>query len=118
MPDLTTPPTSTPGLNSPPPRPALSEEAELEQFIATHGLRADLDKAVTIARESFPQGSQVVLRLQYSPEENGGAGLVVEVKAWASVSEGVRCHQQLVDRWTRELPLRAQSLIGATFSIS
>lgn len=115
MPDLTIPPTLSPGLTPPVPRPVLSEEAELQQFIVAHGLRSDLDMAIAIARESFPAGSEVIIRLQYSPEEDGGACLVVDIRTKSSVSDGVRCHQYLLDRWTRELPLHAQALIGTTF---
>ena len=117
MPKLTIPPASS-GMNLSASPPAAGEDAELQQFIAAHNLRTDLDRAIAISKEVFPPGSQVVLRLQYSPEEDGGSGLVVDVRARLSVPEAARCHQLLMERWTRELPLRAQSLIGATFTIS
>jgi len=114
VPDLTIPPTSTTALTPPGPRPALSEEAELEQFIAAHGLRADLDKAIAISREAFPAGSEVAIRLWHSPEEED-TRVVLDVRTRSSVADAVQCHQLLLDRFTRELPLHAQSLIATTF---
>jgi hypothetical protein len=115
MPDLTIPPSSTLGLTPRATRPTpLSEEAELEQFITAHGLRADLEKAIAISRESFPAGSTVAIRLWHSPEEEDTRA-VVHVRTRAAVAEAVRCHQQLIERWTRELPLHAQDLIASTF---
>jgi hypothetical protein len=118
VPELTIPPTSTAGVNPSSPAAANNEEAELQQFIAAHSLRDHLDAAIAIARESFPAGSDVTVRLQYLPEDDGGARLVVDVRTKSSVSEAVRCHQHLLDRWTLELPLHAQALIGSTFCSS
>jgi hypothetical protein len=115
MPDVTIPPTSTPNLTPPAPRPPLSEEAELEQFIAAHGLRADLDKAIAISREAFPPGSEVVLRLLYFPDDDE-TGLVVNVRVPMDVTDAVERHQKLLDRWTRELSLRAQGILVTTFT--
>jgi hypothetical protein len=114
MPDLTIPPTSTPGLNPPPPRPALSEEAELEQFIATHGMRADLDKAIVIARESFPPGSDVTARLWHSPEEED-TRVVVHVRIKSSPADASALYWKMLDRWTLELPLRSQDFISLNY---
>jgi hypothetical protein len=115
MPDLTTPPTSTPNLTTPTQPTFLSDEAELEQFIAAHGLRADLDKAIAISRESFPPGSQVVLRLLYFPDDDE-TGLVVNVRVPLGVPDAVERHQKLLDRWTRELSREARGILVTTFT--
>jgi hypothetical protein len=115
VPDLTTPPTSTPGLTPSAPRPPLSEEAELEQFVATHGLRGDLGKAVAISREAFPPGSKVVLRLQFFPDDDE-TRLVVDVQLTPDVTDAVERHERLLDRWTRELPRKARGILITTFT--
>jgi hypothetical protein len=115
MPDLTLPQTSTPGLAPASPPPALSEEVELEQFIAAHGLRADLEKAIAISREAFPPGSQVVLRLLSFPDDNE-TGLVVNVRVPLGVLDAVERHQKLLDRWTRELSREARGILVTTFT--
>lgn len=115
MPELTIPPTAAPGTSTPSTPQPVGEEAELQQFIAAHNLRGDLDKAIAISREAFPAGSEVTVRLQYSPEEDGSACLVVNVRTKAAVFDAVRYHQHLLDRWTLELPLHVQALIGSTF---
>jgi hypothetical protein len=117
VPDLTIPPASTTTPTPPAPRPALSEEAELEQFIAEHGLRADLDKAIAISREAFPAGSRVVVRLQYFPDDDE-TRVLVDVRLAPDVVDAVQLHEKLLDRWTRELPLRAQGLLITTFTRS
>jgi hypothetical protein len=117
MPDLTIPSTSTPGLTSPAPRPALSEEAELEQFIATHDLRADLDKAIAILRESFPEASQVVVRLQYLPDDDE-MRVIVDARMSAGVADASERYWQMLDRWIRELPPRARDILVADYTRS
>jgi hypothetical protein len=115
MPDLTIPPTSTPGLTPSGPPPALSEEGELEQFIAAHGLSADLEKAIAIARESFPAGSDLTIRLWYSPEEED-TRVIVNVKLNSSVTDASALYWNMLDRWTRELPIRGQGFITLNYT--
>jgi hypothetical protein len=115
MPDLTIPPTSTPGLTPPTPPPRLSEEAELEQFIAAHGLRADLDKAIDIVRESFPAGSEVSIRLWHSPEEDD-TRVVVNVRFESSPTDASALYWKMLDRWTHELSLRSQGFVALTYT--
>jgi hypothetical protein len=117
VPDLTIPPTSTPGLTPPVPPPALSEEAELEQFIAAHGLRADLDKAIAIAREAFPAGSDVTIRLWHSPEEED-TRVIVHVRFKSCPADASALYWKMLDRWILELPLRSQDFISLTYSCS
>jgi hypothetical protein len=93
----------------------LSEEADLQQFIAAHNLRADLDKAIAMTREAFPHDSKVVLRLQFFPDDDE-TGLVVNVRVPLDTTDAVERHQKLLDRWTRELPLRAQGILITTFT--
>lgn len=115
MPDLTIPPTSTPGLTPPAPPPALSEEAELEQFIAAHGLRADLDKAVAILREAFPEASRIAVRLQYLPDDDE-MRVIVDARLSVSVTDASERYWQMLDRWTQELPLGAQGVLVASYT--
>ena len=114
MHDLTTPHTSTPSLTPPAPPPALDDEAELGQFIAAHGLRADLDKAIVILKESFPEASQVVVRLQYLPDDDE-MRVIVQARMSVSVTDASERYWQMLDRWTRELPLRAQGILVADY---
>jgi hypothetical protein len=115
MPDLRIPSTSTAGLTPPAPPTALSEEAELQQFIAANGLRADLDKAIAMTREAFPPGSRVVVRLQYLPDHEE-MRVVVDARLALDATDAVQRHEKLLDRWTLELPLRAQGLLITTFT--
>jgi hypothetical protein len=115
MPDLTIPPTSTAGLTPPAPPTALSEEAELQQFIAANGLRADLDKAIAISREAFPAGSEVSVRLWRSPEEDD-TRVIVDVRFESSATDASALYWKMLDRWTRELALRAQGFITLTYT--
>ena len=115
MPDLTIPPASTTGIFPTPTTLAADDEAELQQFIAAHGLRADLDKAIEITREAFPPGSRVVVRLQYLPDHEE-MRLVVDARLALNVTDAVQRHEKLLDRWTLELPLRAQGLLITTFT--
>jgi hypothetical protein len=95
----------------------LSEEAALEQFIAAHGLHADLDKAIAIIRESFPEASKVVVRLQYLPDD-GEMRVIVDARLSASVTDAPERYWQMLDRWTRELPLRVQDVLVADYTRS
>lgn len=116
MPELTIPPTSTAGVNpSGSPPTANNEEAELQQFVAAHGLRDHLDAAIAIAKQSFPAGSDVTVRLWHSPEEDD-TRVVVHVRLDSGVTDAVQRHQRLLDRWTQELPLKAQALLTPTFT--
>jgi hypothetical protein len=93
------------------------DAGEVEQFVVTNQLREHLEAAIRIAEQTFPLGSEVRVRLQQSPELNG-ARLVVQIGTRGNVEDAVRCHQELLDRWTRELPLHVQDQITATFSLA
>jgi hypothetical protein len=115
MPELAIPPTSASSV-SPSATPASAgEEAELQQFIAAHGLRGDLDKAIAISREAFPPESRVVLRLQYLPDDDE-TGLVVNVRVPLDVADAVQRHEKLLDRWTRDLSRKARGILITTFT--
>lgn len=114
MPELTIPPGSAAGVNPSSPATANNEEAELQQFIAAHGLRDHLDTAIAIVRQSFPAGSEVTVRLWHSPEEDD-TRVVVNARLDSGVSDASQLFWQLLDRWTRELPLRAQGFLTPTY---
>jgi hypothetical protein len=115
MPELTIPPASTPGISPAASPPPLSDEAELQHFIAAHDLRDDLDKAIAIARETFPEATQVLVRLQYLPDD-GEMRVIVDARMSASVTDASERYWQMLDRWTRELPLRAQGILVADYT--
>jgi hypothetical protein len=115
VPELTIPPTSASNVSLSAPPPALSEEAELEQFITAQGLRGDLEKAITISRESFPEASHVAVRLQYLPDDDE-MRVIVDARLSAGVTDASERYWQLLDRWTRELPPRAQALLVADYT--
>ncbi len=117
MPELTIPPTSASGIATSPSSQPIGEEAELQQFIATNGLRGDLDKAIAISRESFPEAGHIVVRLQYLPDDDEFR-VVVDTRMSVSVTDASERDWQLLDRWTRELPLRAQGILVATYTRS
>lgn len=117
MPELTIPPTAAPGSPTPSTPLPVGEEAELQQFIAAHNLRGDLDKAIAISRESFPEASHVVTRLQYLPDDNEFR-VIVDTRMSVSVTDASERYWQLLDRWTRELPLKAQGILVATYTRS
>ena len=115
MPDLTIPPTASGSLNPSAALPTTSDDVELEQFIAAHDLRADLDRAIAMTREAFPSGSRVVVRLQYLADHEE-LRVVVDARLSLDVTDAVERHEKLLDRWTLELPLRAQGLLITTFT--
>lgn len=90
--------------------------AEVEEFVAANNLRTHLDTALRIAEHAFP-GSEIRLRLQQSPELDSGR-LVMQIRTHGNAEDAVRCHQELLDRWTRELPLHVQDHITATFTLA
>lgn len=108
MPELTMPPVAEPTTFG-------AARAEVKDFAARHGLREALDAALRLVDQTFPAGSVPDLRLQFSPDHESDR-LVVNVTTPADVRTAVACHQNLSDRWTRELPPRAQERLVSTFS--
>ena len=116
MPEVTLPDRASFLLPFPFPAPADSDAADVEQFVAAHGLGGHLEAALRIAEQAFPK-SELRVRLQRSPELDAGR-LVIQIRTRGSMEDALRCHQVLLDRWTRELPLHAQDHITATFTLA
>ena len=89
--------------------------AEVKAFVARHGLHGELGTALRLVGEAFPPERAIDLRLQFSPD-HGCDRLIVNVTTPADVPTAVACHQNLLDRWTDELPARAQELLVSTFA--
>jgi hypothetical protein len=117
VPEVTTPPGSAAGVSPSGSPAAVGEEAELQQFIAANGLREHLEAAVAIARQSFPAGSEVTVRLWHSPEEDD-TRVHVHVRLDDGITDASQLFWRLLDRWTRELPLSAQGFLTATYTRS
>lgn len=114
MPELTIPPVSAGGLN-PSPAPPLTDDAELQQFIAAHNLRADLDTAIAISRESFPEATQIAIRLQNLPDDDEFR-VIVDARLSVNAADASERYWRLLDRWTQELPLKSQGILVATYT--
>lgn len=115
MPELTIPPASASGIPAPPSSRPAADDAELQQFIAAHNLRADLDTAIAIVREAFPARSEVAIRLWHSPEEDD-TRVVLHVRFESSVADASARYSKMLDRWTLELPLRSQGILTVTYT--
>lgn len=102
-PEATTPQPPTP---TPPVAPLWSEE--VQRFATTHGLTDYLPHAIRIVEESFPPGSEVRPRMQWSPED-GSSRLILDVLVPCSVKEASERYQQLLDRWIREVPIHVRT---------
>lgn len=115
MPELTAPAAET-GMPTPPAPtvPAPEWGDEVQRFAATHGLTDYIPAAVRIVEETFPPGTVVRYRIQYSPEDGSGR-LVLDTLVPCSAKEASARFEKLLDRWTVEVPLHVR--LNATVSI-
>lgn len=113
MPELSVPTTGTdtptpPAPSAHPTPGAVEWSDEVKRCAAMHGLTDHLPTAIRLAQEIFSEGSEITLLRAPGPDFLEDQ-VVVHIQTRESVKEASERFQQLLNRWTREMPLHVQS---------
>lgn len=86
-------------------------------FCRQHRVTSHLKAAVALVRESFPFLQDLNMRLESDPEE-AGEWIVIEVAAKEDIDTFLAAYNECVDRWARQLPTKALSVIRLSYSLA